>query len=330
MSAPSYYPAEGTAIFNAVELVRQEPGKEISSATLARVLGCDTKQVMAKLARAVDAGLLTKRRVGNSSFYGWGSEKTAKVNADAPRLQADHNAIARMAVIKLKGTMLGSVDLAIACNTTPDVIDAALAPLVDAHKLSRISVLRGGVAMFDYRYSAAWVPKDADFEFQAPGAAPHPSLSAVAPPASKPVAAPKKPAPVPPVTNPASPWHKDGPSNRKPAVVPHDALAAGAELGRKIGLPEDKAQDAAAFLGWQLHQAGQLDDATLDAATSTETIPNVMEASYMVMAMNSRGEFVIDLGGGDLVKFPPSQALSLKRFLDNTSVLEELAGQGAL
>lgn len=330
MSAPSYYPAEGTAIFNAVELMRQDPGKEIPSATLARVLGCDTKQVMAKLARAVDAGLLTKRRVGNASFYSYGAGKTAEVDANVLRQQADLGAIARMAVIKLKGTMLSSVDLGFACNTTPDVIDVALAALVEAHKLSRISVLRGGVEMFDYRYSATWVPKDADFEFKAPGAAPHPSLSAVAPPASKPVSTPKKPAPVPPVTNPASPWHKDGPSNRKPAPVPHDALAAGADLGRQIGLPEEKAQEAAAFLGWQLYQAGHLDDATLDAATSTETIPNVMEASDMVMAMNSRGEFVIDLGGGDLVKFPPSQALSLKRFLDNTSVLEELAGQGAL
>lgn len=329
-AAPAYYPETGTAPFNAVELLRQTPGKEISSAELASVMKCEIKNVSGTLARAVDAGLLIKRRDGRACFYRISNTVEPRPAEPDMLLHADHAAIARMAVIKLKGTMLGSVALAIACNTTPDVIDAALAPLVDAHKLSRISVLRGGKEMFDYRYSATWVPKDADFEFEAPGAAPQPSLSEIAPPASKPVATPKKPAPVPPVTNPPSPWHKDGPSNRKPAVVPHDALAAGAELGRKIGLSPDKARDAALFLGWQLHQAGLLDGATLDAATSTETIPNVMEASDMVMAINSRGEFVIDLGGGDLVKFPPSQAMSLKRFLDNTSVLEELAGQGAL
>ncbi len=326
----SYYPETGTGPFAAVELLRQSPGQEISSADLAKVMGCEIKNVSGSLARAVDAGLLIKRRDGRACFYSFGKGAPSEQPADSLLQQADQGAIARMASVKLKGTMLGSVALAIACNTTPAVIDAALDPLVRAHKITRISVQRQGVEMFDYRYASTWVPKDADFEFSGPASAPQPTLSPIAPPAPAPVAAPKKPAPVPQVANPASPWHKDGQAARQPASPAPDALIVGGELGRKIGLNDKQATESAALLGWQLHKGGQLDDATLDAATSAETIPNVLEAADMVMAMNSRGEFVIDLGGGDLVKFPPSQALSLKRFLDNTSVLEELAGQGTL
>lgn len=325
----TYYPETGTGPFAAVELLRKTPGHEISSAELAKVMGCEIKNISGSLARAVATGLLIKRRDGRACFYSYGSGHPPAVPADALLRQADLGAIARMAVVKLRGTMLGSVALAIACNTTPAVIDAALDPLVRSHKITRISVQRQGVEMFDYRYSATWVPKDADFEFSGPTIAPHPTLSPVAPPAVKPAAPVKKPAPVPPAVNPASPWHKDGNASRTAASQPHDALVAGGELGRKIGLPNKQTTESGALLGWQLHKGSVLDDATLDAATSAETIPNVLEASDMVMAINSRGEFVIDLGGGDLVKFPPSQALSLKRFLDNTSVLEELAGQGS-
>ncbi len=333
----NYFPEEGTAPRIAVDHLHAHPGVEISSADLAVLMRVEIKNVSGTLARAVDAGLIVKRRDGRACFYG-------VIGARQP---ASHDAIARMAVIKLRNTMLSSVTLADLCHTSPDVIDAALAPLVAAHKLTRIDVLRSGVPMFDYRYSAAWVPSDADFKFTAPGTAPHPAVSPVAPPAPKriaPAPAPKpalapRPAPVAPPVNPASPWYKLGNRDQKPADMtaatpaaePYDALAAGAELGRKMGVPAEKLEDAAAALGWQLNQVNGLDDATLDAARSTDTLPNILEADDLVMAINSRGEFVIDLGnGGGLIKFPPAQALCLKRFLDNTSVLEELASQGAV
>lgn len=50
----------------------------------------------------------------------------------------------------------------------------------------------------------------------------------------------------------------------------------------------------------------------------------VLEAVDTVCAMNSRGELAIDLGDGHQVKFQADQALIVKRFLANTSVLEEL------
>lgn len=338
-----YYPEVGTGPHAAVELLRNSRSAEVASAELATVMRCEIKNVSGSLARAVDSGLLVKRREGRACFYSYGNGTPPDPARDALLQQANHGAIARMAVVKLKGQMLGSVALAIACHTTPEVIDAALAPLVDAHKLTRISVLRSGVEMFDYRYSATWVPKDADFAFNAPDAAPHPALSPVAPPTIRRVSvdplprpAPAKPAPKPAVTL------RELRSQAAPPTQPYDALVAGGELGRGMGMPIEQtaAKSSAVFgdLGWIINpvetiggeRATHLDEATLDAAMSLETVPNILEADDMVMALNSRGEFVIDLGGGDLVKFPPAQALCLKRFLDNTSVLEDLAAQGAV
>lgn len=297
----SYFPEEGTGPRAAVEYLRAHPGVEVSSADMAVLMRVEIKNVSGTLTRAVESGLIAKRREGRACYY-WVERKKLP--------QADHAAIARMAVIKLKGAVLSSVVLAEQCHTTPEVIDAALSPLVDAHKLTRISVLRGGVEMFDYRYSAAFVPKEGDFAFDAPAHVPHPALSQIAPP--KPHLAPAPtPAPVKP-------------------IYPRDALEAGAELGRKVGIPDSKLADAAKFLGWQISNATSLDGATLEASQSAGTLPNILEADDMVMAINSRGEFVIDLGGGDLVKFPPAQALCLKRFLVNTSVLEELDARGSV
>lgn len=111
-----------------------------------------------------------------------------------------------------------------------------------------------------------------------------------------------------------------------PCAPVSDVLVSGGELGRK---PEAPATPPAA-LGWQIGQPAELDRATIDAVASRDTAINVLEADDMVCAINSRGDFVIDLGDGDLVKFPPAQALYLKRFLDNTSMLEELAAQGQI
>lgn len=306
----NYCPEEGTGPRLAVDYLRAHPGVEVSSADLAVLMRVEIKNVSGTLTRAVSSGLIAKRREGRACYY-WvdGTTAAAHLGADLQQ-QADPNAIARMAVIKLKGAVLSSVVLAEQCHTTPEVIDAALSSLVDEHKLTRISVLRGGVEMFDYRYSAAWVPKEADFAFNAPAHVPHPALSPVAPPKPRPAPAPTS-APVKP-------------------IQPRDALEAGAELGRKMGIPDSKLADAAKALGWQIGKVTGLDGATLEASQSTDTLPNIFEADDMVMAINSRGEFVIDLGDGDLVKFPPAQALCLKRFLDNTSVLEELSAQGAV
>lgn len=322
-----YYPESGTGSFAVVELLRKNPSAEFVSAELAKVMQCTIKSVSGSLARAVDSGLLVKRREGRKTFYSYGAVTPPDPARGALLQPMPHSAIARMAAIKLKdGATLSSVTLAEQCHTTPEVIDAALAPLANAHKLTRISVLRRGVEMFDYRYSAFWAPKEADFDFEAPANVPHSALSPVAPPKPRPA-----PAPTPSPVNPATPWRKLGSLvGMNKAIEPCDALASGAVLGQKMGVPDSNLADAAKALGWQIGKATGLDGATLEASQSTDTVPNILEADDMVMALNSRGEFVIDLGGGDLVKFPPAQALCLKRFLDNTSVLEDLASQGAV
>lgn len=95
-----------------------------------------------------------------------------------------HETVARDAVARLRHSTLGSGALAQACQVSAAYLDAALAPLVDAGKLMRISAFRNGAAEFDYRWSAIWVPKPQDFTAcRGVGAAPEPAISPVAPPA---------------------------------------------------------------------------------------------------------------------------------------------------
>ncbi len=221
--------------------------------------------------------------------------------------QAD---LARQAIRTFtKDAICSSVQLAHLCGSTAEAIDQALSPLVDAGKLQRVPTQRAGVDMFTYRFGALWVPKDSDFQFADATAAPKAGISPVAPPKSKAKAAPA-PAPISPPPAPAP---------AAPAASP--ALA---ETSKQASTPAtSSASTQESSLGFR--------DAT-DLTETPDTLnvlvgdlqPALIEAADLVLAINSRGEFVIDLGQGDLVRFPPAQALQLKRFLVNTTVLENL------
>ncbi|MCA0213101.1 MAG: hypothetical protein LCH79_07995 [Proteobacteria bacterium] len=215
--------------------------------------------------------------------------------------RASPDMLARAAVAQMrKDQIRSSASLAETLHVKPEQIDAALAPLVNAHYLTRVNVLRGGVTMFDYRFSAAWTPKSEDFDGLVwDGASPQANVSPVAAPKATPAPSPR-PAPA---TAPVAP--------PKPA---RDALAAGGDLGRRplhaepdpVERKAEKAIEAAAEL-------------------KRPTVLNVLRADDMVCAMNSRGELALDLANDTVLKFTPASALALKRFLDNTTVLESLS-----
>lgn len=202
-----------------------------------------------------------------------------------------YEAVARLAVQHLKGCTKSSSALGSHCKVHPRYLDAALAPLVQARKLVRIIVLRDGASEHDYRYGATWVPVEADFALCTGGGspAPYPSVSVTT---SRRAESPRSPPP--------------------PAREPTPALpATPAHAMRSLGWAEDVPPKG-------------LDAATLDAVLDQSTVLNILEADDLVCAINSRGELAIDLGAGHLVKFPPAQALILKRFLGGTTVLEDL------
>ncbi len=252
---------------------------------------------------------------------------------EAALQQVDLAAIARAAVSVMKRdfkALYSSPQLAQACHCSAATIDQALAHLADTRKLIRIAVMRGEANMFDYRASVVWVPCDADFAV----------IEAAAVPAAEtsPVAHHKSQAETRWVTAPvtaAAPTAPTAPAGTV-AATPVDALAAGAELGRKQHheAPHAGERVVPASLGWQVAhedpEAGALDQATLDAVTASDTPVNVHEASDLVCALNSRGEFVVDMGDGLVLKFPPPQAVAIKQFLVNTSVLESLQAQGLI
>jgi hypothetical protein len=334
MSTP-YTVRPGTKVEAALNHIRAAHPRKVATAELVEAIGIDSKNMVVLLTKAIEAGLIVVEKSGIKNLFSMGSE-----NGAPGTTTGDLNALARQAVAALKGTLLSSPALAAVCNTTPGQIDAALAPLHQAGKLIRVDVMRGGVRMFDYRYGATWVPRDADFEQQSANqAAPMPQVSPVAPP--KPKTAP---------SNPASPWrNNDLRLNGSSTRPPPDALATGAELGKKAAAPATAPVPAPApaptaapaeripvftspeNLGWKLSTPPAVEPAVREAiAASLETAPSVLEANDLVCAINSRGELVLDLGDEDIVRFPPAQALYLKRFLDNTSVLEELAAQGSI
>jgi DNA-binding transcriptional ArsR family regulator len=330
----------GTKVEAALNHIRAEHPRKLLAAELAEAISVDAKNVPNLLDTAIQAGLIVVEKSGRKNLFSLGSEGGASP-IEPGATTGDLTALARQAVAALKGTLLSSHGLAAVCNTTAEQIDAALAPLHQAGKLIRVDVMRGGVRMFDYRYSATWVPRDADFDQQATAgqAAPTPQVSPVAPP--KPKTAP---------SNPASPWrNNDLRLNGSSTRPPPDALATGAELGKKAAAPATAPVPAPApapaaapaeripvftspeNLGWKLSTPPAVEPAVREAiAASLETAPSVLEANDLVCAINSRGELVLDLGDEDIVRFPPAQALYLKRFLDNTSVLEELAAQGLI
>lgn len=210
--------------------------------------------------------------------------------------------------------VLSNFALAELCKVSPAQIDAALAPLVDAGKMTRISVLRSGTAQFDYRYSAAWVPTRADFALCEGGtAAPEPSISPVAP--SPPQPAP--PAPAPAATPP-------GPAPAHFAVgtdfVPADMVAR---------IHGDAAFSRPAALGWGMEEEPEETGSRDHVAAPAGSLD--LDVEDLVCAFNSRGELVLDLGGGVQARFKPNKALVLSRFMAGChEVLEAIAQRGGL
>lgn len=101
--------------------------------------------------------------------------------------------VASQAVAHLRNRTCGTRALAEICKAPPAFVDDALAPLVDAGKLMRINAFRHGAAEFDYRWSATWVPCDADLALCVGGGqAPLASISPVAPAAQDAFTAPAR------------------------------------------------------------------------------------------------------------------------------------------
>jgi hypothetical protein len=360
----TYTPSPGSYGAAALAHLQAAYPNPVSGTQLAELLGIESKNVMPAVRGAIEHGMVTSERIGNRNLY----RSVGEASNQWPLSMEELNLLARRAIGLLSGATRSSVDLAGACNATKADIDTALDPLVQARKLIRVDVMRGGQPMFDYRYGAAWVPRDADFDQGAGSPVPAPKVSPVAAPAPAPAPVPvpapaPAPAPEAKVTNPASPWRKpnhlqlpgspvlaervqpaqapgpvapapapaEKPAPKEPTAKPAaDALASGAELGKKTRAPVVPVFTSPKNLGWKIGQPA-VEPSVRDAiASGQETMPGCLEADDLVCAINSRGELVLDLGGDEIVKFPPVQALYLKRFLDNTSVLEELAAQGSL
>lgn len=108
-------------------------------------------------------------------------------------------------------------------------------------------------------------------------------------------------------------------------------LAAAGTVAEASGGTTGAEQQAAAQHGWALAAEESAPSSGAPAVPAPATHePAVVHADALVCAINSRGELALDFAVGPPVQLPPAQALALKRFLDNTSVLEELAAGGSL
>ncbi len=320
-----YVPMEGSAAWKVVQHFVAHPGVEISSTELAAIAGITPANVYGAINKSVEAGLLVIRRDRQINYYRAGPylERIAPAGDVAHSVSLD--LIARLAVLKLKGQMLSAEALAESCNTTRETINEALATLVDERKLIRIDVLRNGEPSFDYRYSSTYVPAPEDWLNISGRSAPQPHISPVAPP--KMVKAPPAPKPAPaPAPKPKAPA-ADKPAPAPQPVFPKSASGTSGAKTTDVATPAGTANPG--ILGFAIDN--QPGSPLLRELLHTQVVPSVTEASDMVCAMNSRGELAIDLDGtGDVITFPPAQALALKQFLDNTSILEELSGRGLL
>ena len=332
---PLYTPALGSQAAIGMAHIRAMHPAPVSGTDLAELLNCDSKNVLQAMRRCVDYGLLQIEKVGVRNLYTL-TEKEALRGPEPAEVSAEQlQAYAKRAVIMLRGQTKSSVDLAAWCNTTPAIVDKALADQVDAGHLVRVDVLRGGQKMFDYRWGATYVPKDADFEESRGGQAPEPRVQPVddkaLPP--KPKKAPGTP------TNPASPWRKEGNLQLpgSPDLKPRDALASGADLGRKdaaaapapapVSLPPitpevEGPNSAAGQFGWV--------DQLVEPEARRLIDLHDEDDQGVEFSITHKGTLYIDSISGQLTQLSFREALALKRFLENTSVLEELAAGGAL
>lgn len=318
-----YAPAPGTKAAIGLAHIRAKHPEAVSATDLEDLLGCDSKNVANNLSRCLQYGLIVVEKDGNRNHYRMTDREAINTREPSELSEAQLQAYAKRAVIMLRNTTKSSVDLAAWCDTTPAIIDKALAKLSEEGKLVRVNVLRGGAQMFDYRWGATYVPHDADFDGPVAASVPTPSIQPVA---DKVIEKPKKATGSP--TNPSSPWRKEG--NLKlpgsPDLKPRDALATGADLGKTtaepIKVPEFK-QDAETMLGWQVEKA---------SAPQAGLVPKLVNASDDIppgFTISNTGQLLILADTGE-VELEARHALALKRFLDNTSILEELAAGGAL
>lgn len=309
-----------------------------SNSEFARAAGVSSSNAGGWLSTFKGQGKVHRARLEGQHFRYFDTEQRAiayEANHQKPLARNDHDPVdvARKAVRLLKAGTVSSSGLSQVLKMAPQVIDAALAPLAASARLTRISVLRKGVAEFDYRIGVAWVPKDEDFEIcRGAVVAPVATVSPVEPPAAGGV----KDAPP-----PSTPQERIEAGRRGAA-----SKAAAAAFDTSFAAPP-------ANLGWAVAPAqasGPECEAGLDLEPRAEhaaLAPNAPEAAYaepagettpvelievddLVCAMNSRGELALDLGDGRNIKFPPPQAYYLKRFLANTTVLEQLMDRGQL
>ncbi|MES2401850.1 MAG: hypothetical protein V4573_17800 [Pseudomonadota bacterium] len=287
----------------------------VTNGETAKALAISSEDAGGSLASGVQCGWLFKsRRPGENTHY-FTTNTAAKSWLDDPYRsntvmdKVTHGVLAQAAIKKFKaGDIRSSYELADTCNCSAQVMDQALAPLVEAGKLLRVPTQRSGIDMFTYRYSACWVPKPEDFNFAATGQQPKASVSPVAPSKKKdlpPAPAPAARSPV-AVSRPAAPT----PQPRQVQAQPTAPVLPG-NLGFTFAAAPSTSSDP---------------DAALLAAMVDSPDAPVIEAADLAFAINSLGEFVIDLGQGDLVMFTPEKALQLKRFLGNTTILESLEG----
>jgi hypothetical protein len=276
---------------------------------------------------------------------------------DLARTDDDPAQIARAAVklLQAKG-ILSSSALGELLKRAPAVIDTAIAPLASTGKLLRVAVLRKGVSEFDYRIGAAWAPKESDFSACAGHASapvPVPSVSPLTPAAPHSPAPAKllQPAALPRTAEDRTETGRRGAQGRAAAnALKASTPAASTFLGWADARPP-KALEATTrrSLDTDRPEAAYRDDSAPASGSNIELPMNsdssirttargagqieLLEIDDLVCAINSRGELALDLGDGGPVKcirFSPERAYLLKKFLDNTSVLEQLKEENAI
>lgn len=271
-------------------------------------------------------------------------------------IDASPEAIAREAVAHMRKQMQSTFALAELCKVRPRQIDEALAPLVAAGKLTRVDVLRKGVAEFDYRWSATWVPTEADFALcKGGGTVPAASTSPVAAPAPGKIASAPAPTSAP---RPALPDDhvRTGRNGAASKAAKTSLDRAFAQSPQSVGW-SIKADGVATLddkMGWAAHKAEEFAEAhglpTFSSAKApgeetqvparetkrdrllipVKPVALQIDATDLVCALNSRGELALDLGDEVLIKFKPQQALVLARFLAGNTVLEQMHARGEL
>jgi hypothetical protein len=248
-----------------------------------------------------------------------------------------HEAVAKDAVERLRGHTLGSSALAELCRVDPTTIDAALAPLVNARKLVRITAFRNGAAEYDYRWSSTWIPDEADFQLCRGGGTVRPaSISPVAPPAPGRLEAGRPPASLPAqVTRPVAREERvaTGKSGGHSKAAKDSLDRAFAQSPQSLGWAAAPASRETKAAGAETNPSvRETKGAPAEARIhiKVEPVPLQIDVSDLVCALNSRGELALDVGDEVLIKFKPKQALVLTRFLAGTTVLEQMAQRGEL